>query len=143
YLIGGSALGAVRHKGFIPWDDDFDIAMTWNDYCKFIEVCEQGLDTKRFYFQKERTKGWPLYFSKLKMNNTVFKEVDSMDDSHPGIFIDIFTFENIAENEIIGRWQYFCSKIAISQTLAKRGYKTATAKKKILLFITKTFFSNN
>lgn len=143
YLIGGSALGAVRHKGFIPWDDDFDIAMTWDDYCKFIEVCENNLDTDRFYFQKEGSKGWPLYFSKLKMNNTVFKEEDSMEESHPGLFIDIFSFENIADSKISARWQYLCSKIAISQSLAKRGYKTADKKKKLLLSITRVFFANN
>ena len=66
-----SALGKVRNKGFFLWDDDFDIAMTWDDYCKFIEVCENNLDTDRFYFQKQGSKGWPLYFAKLEMNNTI------------------------------------------------------------------------
>ena len=66
-----------------------------------------------------------------------------MEESHLGLFIDIFYFENKADNKISTRWQYLCSKNAISQSLAKRGYKTADRKRKLLLSITKIFFVNN
>lgn len=141
-MIGGSALGAVRHKGFIPWDDDFDIAMTWDNYNKFIGVCEAELDTDKFYLEREGTSDWPLYFTKIKLNNTVFKETDFLEGTHPGLFIDVFSIENIHNNNVLAKWQYICGQIAIAQSLAKRGYKSAGKTKRILIYLTKILLVN-
>ncbi len=48
YLLGGSAIGAIRHQGFIPWDDDLDIMMTANNYERFLDVCRTQLDKNKY-----------------------------------------------------------------------------------------------
>jgi len=137
FLIGGSALGAVRHEGFIPWDDDFDIGMTWENYSRFIAICERELDQDRFYLQKERSEYWPMYYSKIRLNNTVFREEDSMSGGHEGLFVDIFCLESIADGKLESAWQYFCSKVLVAQSLSERGYNTASKKKKLAMFLSR------
>ena len=107
YLIGGSAIGAIRHKGFIPWDDDFDIAMTHDNYMRFIELAPQKLNLEKYVVQVG-DKDWALLFTKIKLKETVCKEVEDNGPSQndcQGIYIDIFPLDNVSDNPIMARWQ--------------------------------------
>lgn len=102
YIIYGSALGAVRHKGFIPWDDDFDIGMTYENYLKFIDVCKKELDTKKYFLQTPETeKNYYLSFIKLRdITTTLVEEANKDKEITYGVYVDIFPLVGVPKNKI-------------------------------------------
>lgn len=142
YLCGGSLLGAIRHKGFIPWDDDLDITMYRSELNKLTKILREKYSEKFFVQDFDSDKNYTRYITKIRLNGTLQAEKGFEEDGiHQGIYIDIFPLDHVTKTDGLGlKFRGKLLRLLFAYKSARCTKNLQTSKvKKVLIKILKPF----